>query len=71
MDLRKELAWRRVGVLLVSCLPICMCTVCEPGACRGQKGALDPQELELQMVGGCHVGAENQTQVLWKSSQCS
>ena len=65
MDLGKKLA------LLVFCLPVRMCTMYEPGACRGQKGALDPQEPELQMLVSCHVGAENQIQVLWKSSQCS
>ena len=33
--------------------------------------APDPQELELQMVVSCRVGAGNQTQVLWKSNQLS
>lgn len=28
-------------------------------------------ELELQVVVSCHVGAENQTLVLCKSSECS
>lgn len=27
------------------------------GACRGQKKASDPVELELQMVMSCHVGS--------------
>ena len=39
-----------------------------PGVCRGWKRVLDPLQLELQMVVSCHVGAENQTWVLWKSS---
>lgn len=40
-----------------------------PGsACRGQKRALGPQELELEMVKSHCVGAN---QVLWKISQCS
>ena len=32
---------------------------------------LDPLELELQMVVSHLVGGANQSQVLWKSSQCS
>jgi hypothetical protein len=31
----------------------------------------DPVELESQMVVSSHVGAGNQTQVLWKTSQYS
>ena len=27
---------------------VCLCNVCFPGACGGQKEALDPLELELQ-----------------------
>lgn len=33
-----------------------------------QKRASDSLELELQMIVSCHVGAGNQTLVLWKSS---
>jgi hypothetical protein len=40
------------------------------GAHRGLK-ASEPLRLELQMVVGHLVGAENRTQVLCKSSQCS
>ena len=44
-------------------------------ALEGQKEVSDPLEVELQMDGqmavSCHVGAENQTQVLWEESQCS
>lgn len=36
----------------------------------GQKRALGPEELELQIV-RCHVGDDNQTLVLWKNSECS
>ena len=43
--------------------------ICVPdgmlGAFGGQK-----KELELQMVVSHHVGAENRTWILWKSSQC-
>lgn len=49
------------------------CTkACAPLACsafRGQKGASDSLELELQMVVSLHVGVENQTWELWISSQ--
>ena len=34
-----------------------MCTMRISGAHRGQKRALDPLELELQMVVNCRVGA--------------
>lgn len=42
------------------CLCVCLLTICEPGAHRGQKGELDPLDLELQ-IDGCepHVGAGN------------
>jgi hypothetical protein len=42
-----------------------------PGACRSQKRALDPLEMELQAVINRHVGAETKTWVLWQSNQCS
>lgn len=32
------------------CLHICLCTMCMPGACRGQKEVSDSVELELQPV---------------------
>lgn len=35
----------------------CVCTTSIPDACRDQKQALYTQKLEIQMVGGCHVGA--------------
>jgi hypothetical protein len=51
-----------------------MC-VCVPHVCPvsrgGQKRALDPQELELQMVVSHHVGVGEQTWVLCKSNKCS
>lgn len=37
---------------------------------RGQKRALDPLKLKLQMFVSHHVGTGNWTQVLVKSSQC-
>jgi hypothetical protein len=47
-------------------------SVCEPHACEetNQKGLSDLLELELQAVLGCCVDAENQIQVLCKSSKC-
>jgi hypothetical protein len=52
-------------------LHICLCAMYMPGAKGGQKRAPDPLELEFQMVVTYHVGARNQKQVIWKSSQCS
>jgi hypothetical protein len=43
------------------CLHVCLCTTCMPCACRGQKRASDPLEVELKTVGRHHVGAGNQT----------
>jgi hypothetical protein len=48
-----------------------MCTVFMTGACRLQKGAADPLELELQISVGNQVSDGNRTQVLSKSSKCS
>ena len=51
-----------------SCVSLChTCVRCA----GGQEKTLDSLELELQLVVSCHVGARNQTQVLWKSSRCS
>jgi hypothetical protein len=36
---------------------------------QSQKRALDQLELELKTVVSCHVGAGNQTRILWQSSQ--
>lgn len=36
-----------------------------------QKRASDALDLKLQMAVSCHVGARNQTQVLYKKKQCS
>ena len=42
-----------------------------PGSHVSRKKASDPMELKFQMVVSHHVGAENCTQALWKSSQHS
>lgn len=41
-------------------LHVCLCIRHLSGALGGQKRALDPLKLELQMVVSCHVGAGNQ-----------
>lgn len=41
------------------CLPMCLYTVCMPGVHKGQKRALDPLKLDLQMTVNFHVGAGN------------
>lgn len=38
---------------------ICMCIMCVSGAYRDQKKSLNPLDLILQSVVGCHVGAGN------------
>jgi hypothetical protein len=53
------------------CMSVCLCvclyiTLCS--AWGDQKRVSYPLRLELEMVQSCHVGAENWTQVLWKSS---
>ena len=45
-----------------------VCVPCAYSALRGQKRAMDPLELEFQVVLNCHVVAGNRTQVLWKGS---
>ena len=42
-----------------------------PCAREDQKRVLEPMELELKTVVSFHVGVENLTRMLWKSSQCS
>ena len=50
-------------------------SVCAPHAflvpAGDKKKASDPPKPESQMVVNPDVGAGNQTQVLWKRSQCS
>lgn len=49
----------------------CLCTMCWPGALRGQKKAsgLDPLKLELRMDISHHMDARNWTPVLCKSNK--
>lgn len=42
----------------------CMCPVCVVIACRSQKPASDPLELEIKTAGSYHVGARNWCWVL-------
>lgn len=39
-------------------------------ACRGQKRALYPMELDLKMIVSYYVGAWSRIQILWKCTQC-
>lgn len=48
---------------------VCKRTICAPGAHKGQKSTLDPQELDLQKVVTHRVGGDDQTWVLCKSCQ--
>jgi hypothetical protein len=50
---------------------MCVCATFTHDAHRGQKRALDPLDLDLQMVVSQHVGAAHTPWVLWKGSQCS
>jgi hypothetical protein len=56
--------------MITDVLSSCMSVHCLHAG-RGHKRMSEPLEPELQMVVSCFVDAENQTQVLWKSSQCS
>lgn len=49
-------------------LHVCMCM---PGSNGGQKMALGPLELELQLVVSHRVQASNGTWILYKSNKCS
>lgn len=56
------------------CMEVSPASVCAPHACselRGQKRALEPLDLKLQMVMSHRVDARTQTWVFWESSQCS
>lgn len=56
-------------ILGLGILFVCMNTVCTPGACRGQKKALDPLKEKTQRVMGHHRGAGNRIQVLLQKQQ--
>lgn len=56
------------GLFYVCIFPACVPRVCLM-AIRGHKRSLDPIELELSMVVNHHVGARDQTQVLWQKQQ--
>ena len=53
------------------CLYVSLCTMCMPGAHRGQKRVPNQLKLELQMAVNCHVGLVNQTGISWKRSVCA
>lgn len=56
-------------LLFTFCL-LCLCAAYMPGPVESSSRRQIPQELELQMVVSCHVGAEPQIWILWKSNQC-
>lgn len=60
---------------LLMCLGFCkqvyQCTTCISGALRGQKRALDPLELVVQLIVSCHVAARNYTCGFQESSHSS
>ena len=56
-----------VNVLLVGMQ--CLYTMCLQFLERPEEGA-EPQELELERLVSCSVGAESSTWVFCKSSQC-
>lgn len=52
------------------CMHACMCSVCvQWKACRGEKRASDPLELEIKMTVSHHVSAKNRTAVLCKENK--
>lgn len=52
-----------------ACLQVCLHTMFVPGVLeRPEESDRYPK---IGVTVNCHVGAENQTSVLWKSSQCS
>ena len=62
------------GVCVYVCISrmyVCMYIMCISGAHRGQKMALIPLELELQMPVSHQMDPENVSQLLCKSSKCS
>jgi hypothetical protein len=50
---------------------VCLCTICMPGACVGQKKELDLLELHLEMAVSHHVGAWEQNSGSLQEQQVS
>ena len=55
----------------VLCMHVSLCTMCIPGALRGQNRVCVPIALEFLMFVNHTVNAENQTCGFGKSSHCS
>jgi hypothetical protein len=54
------------------CLHMCLSSKFVPTAIRGQKGASEPLELEVPVVGSCRVGVGTGTWVIgWSSLYCN
>lgn len=55
---------KRVEKNNMSAIHGCVCPMCIPGACGGQKRTVNLLGLVLQMVGNHHVGSRNRVQAL-------
>lgn len=55
-----------IFICMCDSLHVCVCTMCVPGANKGQKVS-DPLDLELELWTS-NVDAGNQTRVLWKAA---
>lgn len=74
--LRQVSIWCFEGFVFILCaqvvsLHVCVCTVCMPGTCRGQKRILDPWWLELWRVVNWALNDGNGTHIFCRSSKCS
>lgn len=59
-----------ISCVWVFCMHLCMSTACVQRPQRPEE-VINSLELVLHIVVSCHVGARNQTLVLYKSSKCS
>lgn len=62
---------RLIFYVYVFFLHVYMWITCVPCAHGGQKAALNPLELEIQMIESHHVGAGYQMSVSFKGNKCS
>ena len=69
MDVILALPSRKRGMYVFVQLPTCMCVQhAVPGARGGQKRALNPADMHIQIVVNCHVGAGTGTWVLSRTT---
>lgn len=50
------------------CVCTCMCPICVPGACGGQRRVVASMEPELRMVGSHQVGAGNRSRGFYNNN---